>query len=384
VSLTIPLQTLPPLQMADFAVFKLVLITGATGHVGFRTLLHALSEGYAVRAAVRSEAKANTILSHPLVQAFDPGYRLSFIIVPDLAEPSAYDEAVQDVDYIIHIASPLAAGREGPHSQHETSFIRPAVCGTLEILEAAKRSESVQRVVITSSIVALTTVARLNGLEHCDKPVLPTDRVPLALGPHETEFEAYAASKVAALLEAEAWIEANQPAFDVIHLHPSFVEGRNDLAMSMREVLRGTNAIVLGIVLGRRPSSITGASVHLEDVARSHVQALDSTIPGNRSYILSQSTRWDDVKRIVETNFPGAVDTRVLPKCGTASTHEIEFDASLTEEVFGFTHLGFEEQVKSVVAHYLELRTKKRVSSATCGNEERGLRTFIRSQAERL
>jgi len=347
-----------------------VLITGATGHLGFHTLVHALSAGYTVRAAVRSQAKANAVLSHPQIQFLNPGPRLSFVIVPDLTAPFAYDEAVQGVSYIIHIASPLLAGRGVPASQLGAHFILPAVRGTLGMLEAANKSGTVRRVVITSSIVALIPFSRLIGLERSERLVLPTDRVPFVPGPYETEFAAYAASKVASLQHAEAWIATERPEFDVVFLHPSFVEGRNALAMNTREALKGTNAIVLGIALGQKLPSNASASVHNEDVARVHVQALNSEIFGNTSYILSQKARWDDVKDIVRREFPDAVRKRILPNNGSAGTHEVPIDASLTEEAFGFTHLGFEEQVKSVVGHYLELRTRSRSGLRTGGLDE--------------
>jgi nucleoside-diphosphate-sugar epimerase len=349
---------------------NLVLLTGATGHVGFRTLIHALSAGYAVRAAVRSQAKASALLSHPHIQFLNPGSRLSFVIVPDLAAPSAYDKAAQDVNYIIHIASPLMAGREVPPSQYEAYFVQPAVHGTIGLLEAAKKSRAVRRVVITSSIVALTPPVQLSGLERSERPISPTDRPPFVPGPYKTELAAYAASKIAALQEAEAWIRTKNPDFDVVHLHPSFVLGRNDLAMNTRETLKGTNAIILGIVLGRKMGSNAGASVHSEDVAMAHVRALSSDIPGNASYILSQQARWGDVKDIVQREFPDAVQKRILPNSGSAETHEVAFNTSLTEETFGFSHLGFEDQVKSVVGHYLELQTRNRLDLRRRGHEE--------------
>ncbi|KAI9766013.1 MAG: hypothetical protein M1840_007020 [Geoglossum simile] len=349
---------------------NLVLITGVTGHLGFRTLIHTLSAGYTVRAAIRSQAKANAILAHPHIQYLNPGPRLTFVIVSDLAAPSVYDKAVQGAKYVIHIASPLMAGREVPPSQYEAYFVQPAVRGTLGMLEAAKKSRTVRRVVITSSIVALAPLPLLNGLERSERPVLPTDRLPFVNGPYKTEFAAYAASKIAALQEAEMWIRTKNPKFDVVHLHPSFVLGRNDLAMNTREALQGTNAIILGIVLGRTLGSNASASVHNEDVAMAHVQALSSDIPGNTSYILSQRARWGDVKGIVQREFPDAVQKRILPNCGSAETHEVAVDTSLTEETFGFTHLGFEEQVKSVVGHYLELQSRNRLNTRTRGHEE--------------
>jgi nucleoside-diphosphate-sugar epimerase len=344
---------------------SLVLITGATGHVGFPVLVHALSAGYSVRAAVRSAEKAKTIRSHPLIKALNPGSRLTFFIVPDLCKANAYDEAVRGVDYVIHIASPLMSNRIPPPDDQDAFFIKPAVRGTLNILEAAKKSRTVRRVVITSSITALIPFSEVNGSQRCSTWISPTDRIPFVPGPYANEFEAYAASKVAALHEAEAWMSTHNPNFDVVHLHPSFVEGRNDLALHTREVLKGTNAIVLSIALGKQfDHSTMGATVHLEDVARVHVQALDGLVPGNASYILSQYTEWDEVTEIVSRNFPDAIKKGILPNSGSASTHPVFIDSSLAEEIFGFQHRGLEEQVKSVVGHYLEVRMKQKKGSA--------------------
>jgi nucleoside-diphosphate-sugar epimerase len=342
---------------------NLVLITGVTGHVGFRTLIQALQAGYWVRAAVRSHSKAQAILSHPKIQALNAGQRLTFTIVPDLACLSAYDEAVEGVRYIIHIASPLMMGKLPPGKDEHAYFIRPAVRGTIGMLKAAKKCGTVRRVVITSSLVALVPLAQLTGDEWTDRPVQPTDRIEFTEGPYETEFAAYASSKVAALSAAENWIRTQKPQFDVIHLHPSFVQGRNDLAAHTRDAIKGTNSIILGMALGKKMGSIASASVHNDDVARVHVQALNPIIPGNQSYILSQETQWSDVLDIVEAEFPEAVQARILPNCGQSDTHEVIIDASLTEEIFGFQHLGLYEQVQSVVGHYLELRSRRMLVS---------------------
>jgi uncharacterized protein YbjT (DUF2867 family) len=61
----------------------LILITGGSGLIGIKTIHLALQAGYSVRAAVRSQAKADAILATPTVKAINPGSRLTFVIVPD-------------------------------------------------------------------------------------------------------------------------------------------------------------------------------------------------------------------------------------------------------------------------------------------------------------
>lgn len=339
---------------------NLVLITGVTGHIGFRTLILALQAGHHVRAAVRSESKAHSISTHPKILALDYSHRLTFTIVPDLACLHAYDTAVQGVRYIIHIAAPLMPGKLPQGQDSHTFFIRPAVRGSIGILSAAKKAGTVRRVVITSSLVAIVPLAQLTGLENSSRQIQPADRVEFAEGPYESEFAAYAASKVAALSAAENWMKRQSPNFDLIHLHPSFVLGKNEIAVTTRGAMQGTNSIVLGMVLGKCMGSIASASVHLEDVARAHVQALSPVVPGNQSYILSQETKWSSIRQIVNETFPEAVESRILPNCGSAETHQILVDSSSTEAIFGFEFADLEEQVKSVVGHYLELKAKRR------------------------
>ncbi|KAK0610152.1 hypothetical protein B0T17DRAFT_512452 [Bombardia bombarda] len=340
----------------------LVLITGATGHVGSCTLLHVLRAGYHVRAAVRSEAKAGAVLARPEIQSLKLGSRLTFIIVPDITLPGAYDDAVEDVTHIIHIASPLATADSVPLNQHEAYFIQPAVRGTINLLEAANLGGTVRRVVITSSFSALIPLAQLNGTTPCRRAISPNDRIPFTHGPYDSEFAAYAASKVAALQEAEAWLERERPAFDVVHLHPGFVLGRNDGATTAAEALHGTNGLVLALLLGTKAGPYPGAFVYAEDVARAHLMSLDPTVLGNQSYILSRPAKWNDAKEIVKREFADAVKTKLLVLGGSIETTDIPLDTTLSEETFGIKFASYRVQVKSIVNHYLELRMKRKAS----------------------
>jgi uncharacterized protein YbjT (DUF2867 family) len=84
---------------------QFVLVTGGSGHVGFRALAFALQSGYRVRAAVRSPEKATQIKSAKSIQGYSD--RLEFVMVPDIVADGAYEEAVKGVDYVLHVASPI-------------------------------------------------------------------------------------------------------------------------------------------------------------------------------------------------------------------------------------------------------------------------------------
>lgn len=339
----------------------LVLLTGATGHVGYVVLKTLLAQGYAVRAAVRSEAKAETVRNHPCTKAKEG--QLSFLIVPDFLVPGAFDEAAKGAKYVIHVASPLFhPSQQG--GDLDQLLIRPAVQATIGMFESARRSGTVERVVITSSAVATVPLAVLLGQDDGTVQYGPDYRTPDIPAPYDNSpTVAYVQSKIAALKEGEAWIAREKPRFDVVHMHPSFVEGRDDLTTTVEGFETGTNAMVLGPVLGRTGPQTPPSVVHVEDVARAHVGALNPAVQGNQSFVLSSTgkdgMRWDDAKAFVGKHFPEAVEKGVLRNDGTTPTGKAWVDNSKTVEVLGIEFKSYEDMVVSVVGHYLEVIEKE-------------------------
>ncbi|KAJ6131557.1 hypothetical protein N7523_001263 [Penicillium sp. IBT 18751x] len=342
----------------------LVLITGGTGHVGFRTLVTALKAGYQVRAAVRSESKKEELLSAPSIKELKPADKLTFVVVPDLMVDGAYNEAVKGVNYILHIASPVPLKQEIKPEDYEKTLIEPAVAGTTNILEAALGAPDVRRIVITSSVVAMVSAKYMFDTTAPDGFVVDhNSRLPPPTGPYPSDFHAYNASKTVALQATEAFVRDRNPHFDVTNIHPSFVIGKNELVRDAKDITVGTNAVAIGPVLGNKSDNpIVGCSVHVDDIAFMHVKALDPSVPAG-SYIGNSDdyagTVWQNATSIVAEHFPNAVARGILPNNGTQPTRKCRINARRTEEVMGFKFLSFEEQVTSVVKHFLELKGEK-------------------------
>jgi nucleoside-diphosphate-sugar epimerase len=341
----------------------LILITGASGFIGIATLHNALQAGFSVRATVRSEAKLKAILATPTVQSLNPGPRLNFILIPNLTAPHAYDDAVQGVTYIIHIASGVMKSnvRFRPEEREE-ELVKPAVRGTMRIMESAMIEQKVKRIVITSSILAIIPFFDFFSLETETVYDAKSRYIEQPIGPFSTDIETYCAGKCRALLAAETFVAKNKPKWDVVHIMPGWVVGQNELCTKAEDLMVGSNAPALVPVVGCEDKwgvAVPGTSVHVEDVAELHVRALNPSIPGNECNIAvsggKKGTVWEDSFEIVKRHFPKAVAKGVLPCTGPSSTKRVRMDASLTEKVFGMKFASYEEQVKSVVGQYLQL-----------------------------
>jgi nucleoside-diphosphate-sugar epimerase len=80
-----------------------VLITGASGFIATHVIESFLNAGFKVRGTVRSVSTGNKVrAAHPN----HPAEQLEFAIVPDIAAPGAFDEAVKGVDGVSFFAPP--------------------------------------------------------------------------------------------------------------------------------------------------------------------------------------------------------------------------------------------------------------------------------------
>ncbi|KAM0473867.1 hypothetical protein ACHAPX_007915 [Trichoderma viride] len=346
------------------AASNLLVLTGATGFLGFKVLTIALAAGYNVRLVVRSAAKADTVLNSPSIKALDLSQeKLSFVIVENMELPHAFDEAVKGATHVIHCASPIPSfGGAAPPTpeQYDEFFVQAAVKSTVELLESSRKAGTVKRIVMTSSMVAITPFHYYLG-QGDDKTFDAEFRIPLDKGPYGFEFQAYSASKAAALNESEAWVKQNKPGFDLINILPGWIFGADELATKVQDFeTSSTNSVLLGFLRGSQTDVPSNSnSVLVDDAARLHVLALDPKIPGNQAFVAAadgvNGMVWEDGIKIIKESFPEAIAKGLLQTTGKQPTLTIPVDAKKTEETFGIKLAGFDEQVKSLVKQWVQV-----------------------------
>lgn len=78
-----------------------ILVTGGSGFAAAHVIRAFLNKGYNVKATVRSESRGKEVLaSHPEYSA-----KLSYVVVPDIAEKGAFNDALKGVNGVSQLAN---------------------------------------------------------------------------------------------------------------------------------------------------------------------------------------------------------------------------------------------------------------------------------------
>jgi len=265
---------------------KLVLVTGGTGFVAGHVIETLNKRGYKVRASVRNTKDPKRT---EYLKKLCPDIEL---VESDLLKEGSFDNAAQGCDFVIHVASPVTVGGDP-----QTTLVDPAVKGTVNILEACKKSGTVKRLVITSSVAAI----------HCFNDDNPADyfydekdwnkKSSLTQWP-------YGLAKTTA--EKTAWEYVQKPEikdlFDLVTILPAMCVG----PIHSSAVTTESIPIIKDMFLTYPAApAISFGFVDVRDVALAHVLALEVKEAGGNRYIASsQSFFLAEISKMLIPHFP--------------------------------------------------------------------------------
>ncbi|KAL8277114.1 hypothetical protein RQP46_010442 [Phenoliferia psychrophenolica] len=324
----------------------LVLVTGATGFIGTEVVLQYISAGFKVRGTARSPAKcAEWDAKHPETKG-----SLEWAIVKDIIEPGAFDEAIKGVTILAHTASPFHYDVK----DNLKDMLNPAIQGTREALEAAKKTPSVKRVVVTSSFAAVLDLAKMPGVgvTYSDKDWNPATLEEATKAEHPGYV--YCASKK--LAEEEAWKIAKGASFSLTTLCPPMVFGPPKQVLKDMKSLNTSSEAVWGLVDATevKPAAFP-VFVDVRDIARLHVLATTEEAAKGQRY-LCVAGHYDDsqIADIIIRNFPEQAHR--IPKAPVTSGPEhFKTDTSKVEKELGIKWISFEESIKDTVKVIFDL-----------------------------
>jgi len=230
---------------------KTVLVSGATGFIAGHTIERLLAAGHKVVGTVR-DPSAEAKLAHFRAM---PGAERLQLVAADLTDADPFSPYT-DVDVIMHMASPYRPNVADP----QRDLIDPAVQGTLSMLRAAAAQPRVRRVVLTSSMAAVTDEPDGRVLTEADW----NTKSSLTRNP-------YYYSK--ALAERAAWdfVARERPGFDLVVINPFLVIGP-----AHTSAINASPEIFVNIIKGVFPAvfALNWGVVDVRDVADAHIAAM--------------------------------------------------------------------------------------------------------------
>lgn len=267
-----------------------VLVTGATGYLAGWVVKSLLDAGVTVHAGVRDPDNI-TKVRHLLDMADQtPGSLRLF--KADLLDPGSHGTAMEGCRIVMHTASPflLPSGISDP----QRDLIEPALAGTRDVLETVNRVASVERVVLTSS-----TVAIVDPVELTDKVHTEADWNDYA----SIETTAYPYSKV--LAEREAWkIADSQQRWKLVVINPAFIVGPGTAPQQTSATFDQFRAMSNGTFSKQLPSRDVGV-VDVRDVAEAHLRGAYVPEAGGRNIIYADVLSFNDIATILKEEFGG-------------------------------------------------------------------------------
>lgn len=281
---------------------KPVLVTGATGYVAGRIVERLLKDGIVVHAAVRAPENKEKI-AHLVALAEKMKGTIKYFKA-DLLQEGSYDAAMKGCELVYHTASPFFIGSKNP----EEELIKPAKQGTKNVLESANRTDSVKRVVLTSSCAAIygdpIDILNYPNQEMTEEQWNATSTV---------SHQAYSYSKT--LAEKLAWeISKSQDQWDLVVINPSFVLGPGINPHAKSESYSIVKQMANGDFKMGAPNMNIGC-VDVRDLAEAHFTAGFTPEAEGRHIVSGINTSFLALGQMVKKNFPNyKIGSRTLPK----------------------------------------------------------------------
>ncbi|CAD6262133.1 unnamed protein product [Miscanthus lutarioriparius] len=275
---------------------KTACVTGGNGYIASVLIKMLLEKGYAVKTTVRNpdDMAKNSHLKD--LQAVGP----LTVLRADLLEEGSFDEAVAGSDYVFLVAAPVNLHSKNP----EKELIEPAVRGILNVMRSCAKAGTVKRVILTSSVAAVTGRPLQGGVHVLDEKSW-TDVEYLTA--NKSSHWAYPASKV--LLEKEACRFAAEHRISLVTVCPVTTVGAAPAPKVRTSVpnclslLSGDEAEFAVLDANERATGCVPL-VHVDDLCRAELFVAEEDAAAGRYICCSLNTTIAELARFLADKYP--------------------------------------------------------------------------------
>lgn len=336
---------------------KPILVTGGTGYLASWIIKLLLDEGKEVRSTVRNLADKEKF-AHLTVLAVKSKGTLRFFEA-DLLQSGSFAEAMKGCELVIHTASPFKiSGLKNAQKE----LIEPALEGTRNVLDSVNKTETVKRVVLTSSAVAVFGDAV--DIEKTRNGIFTEEHWNFS---SSVKHQPYSLSKT--LAEKLAWeLAEKQHRWDLLTINPGFIMGPS---LSQRTDSTSID-IMIQLATGKFKTGVPSGDmgfVDVRDVAKAHILAGFSETASGRHICVSEHKTFLDMANAIRAKYPqyplpkGYIPKWlfwiIAPMAGFSRKYvklnvgiDLKFDTSYIRKDLGMEFIPFE---KTITDHFEQL-----------------------------
>ncbi|KAL8500850.1 hypothetical protein ACS0TY_020437 [Phlomoides rotata] len=263
---------------------KVVCVTGGSGYIASWLVKLLLLRGYTVKATVRDLRDPRRVAHLKALEGAEERLQL---FEANLIEDGSFDSVVDGCDGVFHTASPVLFEVTDPQAE----LIKPAVEGTLNVLRSCSKVPSLRRVVVTSSIAAVTMNRNPKG------PDVVVDETWFS-DPAFCEENKMWYPLAKTLAEQAAWKFAEKKGIDLVVMHPGFV-----LGPLLQSTLNFSSGLLLEVVKGKEvfPSF---RFVDVRDVVYAHIMAFENPSASGRYCLVGKSLSHSETMQVLHELYP--------------------------------------------------------------------------------
>jgi nucleoside-diphosphate-sugar epimerase len=252
-----------------------ILVTGGTGFLGAYIIKELVEKGYVVKAIRREKSKLPFYISPSILDKVE-------WIEGDILDVIFLEEAMQDVDTVIHSAAVVSFSPKNRHEMYQVN-----VEGTANVVNIALE-QNIRRLVYISSVAALGRTLQGQSVSETSKWENNKSNTHYAKSKHKAELEVW---------------RAIGEGLDAVILNPATILGYGDWNT-------GSSAIFKSVYKGFDwYSPGKNGFVAVEDVARASVLLMESDITEQRFIVAGDNWTF---KQLLDTMAEGF--GRPLPK----------------------------------------------------------------------
>ncbi|GMH40046.1 hypothetical protein BSKO_07950 [Bryopsis sp. KO-2023] len=273
-----------------------VCVTGSTGYIAGSIVQRLLASGHTVHATCRNPNKEESVAHLKKLPGADERLKL---FRADLLEEGSFNEAVAGCACVMHTASPYVA--TVPKGKEREMLLDPALKGTENVIATVNATESVKRLIVTSSCAAIYGDPTERGADH----IFTEDD--WAIKASETELAYFYSKKIAE--ERAHELCKQQDRWDIVTINPAGVWGPPIGSRADGESVNMMKMMMTGKVWPVAPKIGMGF-VDVRDVAAAHCLAMVDKSASGRYILSAKSLFYMDIADMLRSKYPKAY----LPK----------------------------------------------------------------------